>query len=145
MHKATQRNHELAKVEIGVMEGARPEDLPGNAAWEDVATAETKRDVTIKLEGPDAEKAAAEGISKFGEKGIKEPRRDATALRDTTTVDSGAHNTGGRHREHASQEDPTIQEEEPEDQRFLDLFLYVMSSPVAVVHISRIKFCIGTD
>ena len=63
IHEATQRNRELAKVEIGEMEGVGPGEVPGNAAWEDVATAENKRDVTNKLEGPDAEKAAAEGIS----------------------------------------------------------------------------------
>ena len=68
--------------------------MPGNAAWEDVAAAETKGNNTDKLEGPDVNKAAAEGISKSGERGTREPRRDATPLRDTATDDSGAHDPG---------------------------------------------------
>ena len=65
--------------------------MPGNSAWEDVATAETEGDDTDRLEEPDAKKPADEGISEAGGRGTEEPLRDTTALRDAATDDSGAH------------------------------------------------------
>ena len=65
IHEATKRNYETAKVEIGETEDAGPEEMPGNAAQEDVTTDDTGRDDPGKLKKPDTETPVPKGSTRL--------------------------------------------------------------------------------
>ena len=64
-------------------------EMPEIAAQEQVATADTERDNTSKLEEPDVETPATDGIYEAGGRSDEVPLRDTAALGNIAPDDSG--------------------------------------------------------